>query len=94
MSGELEQSIMEFDAIDTAQVEIVIPEPRLFAVTQPPVTASILIRKKINAMITDDLVFSIIQMTSNSVENLQPENISVVDTEGRLLSGGVFGENG
>ena len=41
-------------------------------------------------MITDDLVFSIIQMTSNSVENLQPENISVVDTEGRLLSGGVL----
>ena len=90
LSGELERSIMEFDAIDMAQVEIVIPEPRLFAVTQPPVTASILLRKKEDAMISDRIVFSIIQLASNSVENLQPENISVVDTDGRLLSDGVI----
>lgn len=90
LSGELERSIMELDAIDMAQVEIVIPEPRLFAVTQPPVTASILLRKKLDAMISDDIVYSIIQLASNSVENLQPENISVVDTNGRLLSSGVI----
>ena len=90
LSGELERSIMELDAVDMAKVEIVIPEPRLFAVTQPPVTASILLRKKVDAMISDDIVFSIIQLASNSVENLQPENISVVDTNGRLLSNGII----
>ena len=90
LSGELERSIMELNAVDMAKVEIVIPEPRLFAVTQPPVTASILLRKKIDAMISDDIVFSIIQLASNSVENLQPENISVVDTNGRLLSNGII----
>ena len=41
-------------------------------------------------MISDDIVFSIIQLASNSVENLQPENISVVDTNGRLLSNGII----
>ena len=40
LSGEMEKS-MEFDVVDFAYVEIVIPETRLFAVTQPPVTASI-----------------------------------------------------
>ena len=37
---------MEFDVVDYAYVEIVIPETKLFAVTQPPVTSSILIKRK------------------------------------------------
>ena len=32
---------MEFDVIDYAHVEIVIPEAKLFAATQPIVTSSI-----------------------------------------------------
>ena len=46
LSGEMEKSIMEFDVVDYAYVEIVIPETKLFAVTQPPVTSSILIKEK------------------------------------------------
>ncbi|RAP31988.1 hypothetical protein DID77_04840 [Candidatus Marinamargulisbacteria bacterium SCGC AG-439-L15] len=90
ISGEMEKSIMRFEAIDNVQVEIVIPEQKLFAVTQPPVTASILIRKHPDAIINDELVFAIIQLVANSVESLQPENISVVDTTGRVLSVGVL----
>ena len=89
LSGEMEKSIMEFD-VDFAYVEIVIPETRLFAVTQPPVTSSILIKRKNGASINDETVYAIMQLVSNSVENLLPENISVVDTEGRVLSTGVI----
>jgi len=91
LSGEMEKSIMEFDVVDFAYVEIVIPETRLFAVTQPPVTASILIKRKNGANINDETVYAIMQLVSNSVENLLDENISVVDTEGRVLSTGVIG---
>ena len=90
LSGEMEKSIMEFDVVDYAYVEIVIPETKLFAVTQPPVTSSILIKRKNGASINDETVYAIIQLVSNSVENLLPENISVVDTEGRVLSTGVI----
>ena len=90
LSGEMERSIMEFDVVDYAYVEIVIPETRLFAVTQPPVTSSILIKRRNGANINDETVYAIIQLVSNSVENLLPENISVVDTEGRVLSTGVL----
>ena len=90
LSGEMEKSIMEFDVVDFAYVEIVIPETRLFAVTQPPVTASILIKRKNGANINDETVYAIMQLVSNSVENLLEENISVVDTEGRVLSTGVM----
>ena len=90
LSGEMEKSIMEFDVVDFAYVEIVIPETRLFAVTQPPVTASILIKRKNGANINDETVYAIMELVSNSVENLMGENISVVDTEGRVLSTGVI----
>lgn len=90
LSGEMEKSIMEFDVVDYAYVEIVIPETKLFAVTQPPVTSSILIKRKNGANINDETVYAIMQLVSSSVENLLPENISVVDTEGRVLSTGVL----
>ncbi len=90
LSGEMEKAIMEFDVVDYAYVEIVIPETRLFAVTQPPVTSSILIKRRNGANINDETVYAIMQLVANSVENLSPENISVVDTEGRVLSTGVL----
>ncbi len=90
LSGEMEKAIMEFDVVDYAYVEIVIPETRLFAVTQPPVTSSILIKRRNGANINYETVYAIMQLVANSVENLSPENISVVDTEGRVLSTGVL----
>lgn len=90
LSGELEKAIIQFDAIESCKVQIVLPEQRLFAVTQPPVTASILIRKQAGYPVTDDIVFSVIQLISKAVENLQPENVSVIDTEGVVLSMGIF----
>ena len=90
LSGELEKAIMQFEMIENAKVQIVLPEQRLFAVTQPPVTASILIRKMFGAELNDDVVFGVIQLVSNAVENLQPENVSVIDTEGFVLSEGIF----
>ena len=90
ISGELENSIREFDSIEICKVQVVLPEEKLFSVTQPPVTASILVRKAAGYAITDETVYAIIQLVTNAVENLQPENISVVDTEGNVLSIGIF----
>jgi flagellar biosynthesis/type III secretory pathway M-ring protein FliF/YscJ len=90
LAGELERAIIQFDGIESCKVQIVLPEQKLFSVTQPPVTASILVRRKLGHELTDENVHSIIQLVANAVENLQPENISVIDTEGRVLSTGIF----
>lgn len=90
LSGEMERAIMQFDVVDYAYVEIVIPEKRLFSSEQPPVTSSILIKRKSGVGIDDQTIYAIIQLVSNSVEGLLPKNISVVDTEGRVLSTGVI----
>lgn len=90
ISGELEKAIMQFDAIQSCKVQIVLPEQKLFATSTPLVTASILIRKAPGHTLTDDIVLAIIQLVSNGVENLKPENVSIIDTEGSVLSNGIF----
>lgn len=91
LSGELENAIRNMDAVETCRVQVVLPEQRLFAVTQPPVTAAVMVRKREGGELTDSVVFSIIQYVSSAVENLQPENVTVVDmVEGKVLSDGIF----
>ncbi|MFT5171756.1 MAG: flagellar biosynthesis/type III secretory pathway M-ring protein FliF/YscJ, partial [Candidatus Marinamargulisbacteria bacterium] len=90
LSGEIENAIKQFKMVADCKVQIVLPEQRLFAVTQPPVTASILIRIEVGSKIKDEGVFGIIQLVANAVENLQIENVSVIDTNGRVLSEGIF----
>ncbi|NBV41148.1 hypothetical protein EBR96_00030 [bacterium] len=90
LEGEIEKSIEQIESIENAKVKVVLPEQRLFAVTQPPVTTAILLTPVLGAKLTDDIVFSIIQYTANAVENLQPENVTVVDSKGHNLSDGIF----
>jgi flagellar biosynthesis/type III secretory pathway M-ring protein FliF/YscJ len=91
LSGELENAVRNMADIETCRVQVVLPEQRLFAVTQPPVTAAVMIRKTPDGDLSDNVVFAIIQYVSSAVENLQPENITVVDmVEGKVLSDGIF----
>ncbi len=91
ISGELEKAIMQFDQIEYCQVQIVMPDQNLFSTKQPPTTASILVRKKTGlTKIKTETVIAIIKLVANSVEDLQPENINVVDTEGNVLSKNLF----
>ena len=90
IEGEIEKSIKQIEVVQNCKVKVVLPEQRLFAVTQPPVTAAIILIPIAGGKLTDGIVFSIIQYVANSVENLQPENVTVVDSRGRNLSDGIF----
>ncbi|MFA5879538.1 MAG: hypothetical protein WC860_05115 [Candidatus Margulisiibacteriota bacterium] len=91
ISGELEKAIMQINAIEYCKVQIVLPDQKFFSTKQPPVTASILIRKKRGYVkIKPETVVAIIKLVANSVEDLKPENITVVDTEGNVVSKNLF----
>lgn len=86
LEGELERTIRQIDAVDYAKVNIVIPEQRLFLEQQQPSTASVLVRLRAGMQIGPDQVKSIVHLVSHSVQGLMPENITVVDTMGKVLS--------
>ena len=74
------------DVVDSARVSVVIPEQRLFLEQQKPSTASVLLRLRPGATLGQNQVKSIIHLVSHSVDGLQPEDVTVVDTSGRILS--------
>jgi flagellar biosynthesis/type III secretory pathway M-ring protein FliF/YscJ len=89
ISGELSRTINRISAVEDARVQIVIPETQLFTATTAPVTASVLLKLKPGDTLTQKQVNGIIYLVAGSVENLKPENITILDTNGNMLSGQV-----
>jgi flagellar M-ring protein FliF len=86
ISGELSRTITRIEAVDDARVQIVLPETRLFATSVAPVTASVMLRLRPGAELTPEKIKGIVYLVASSVENLQPENITVIDDTGRILT--------
>jgi flagellar biosynthesis/type III secretory pathway M-ring protein FliF/YscJ len=91
ISGELSRTINRISAIDDARVQIVIPETKLFEVSQAPVTGSVLLKLRPGETLSPKQVNGITYLVSRSVENLKLGNIAIIDTNGNILSGA---ENG
>jgi flagellar M-ring protein FliF len=86
LEGELARTISQIEAVDSARVSIVVPEPRLFLEQQQPSTASVLVRLKEGRQIGQEQVKAIVNLVARSVEGLKPEDVTVVDTTGKVLS--------
>lgn len=86
LEGELARTIAQVDAVEYARVNVVLPQPRLFLEEQQSATASILVRIKEGTTINPEQIKAIVHLVSHSVEGLQPDDVSVVDTDGNVLS--------
>ncbi|NLV16988.1 MAG: flagellar M-ring protein FliF [Syntrophomonadaceae bacterium] len=93
LQGELTNTIQSMDKIEFAKVNLVIPEDSLYAANQEIATASVLIKNKANTSLSAKEIQGIVHLVANSVEGLEVENVTVVDTKGNLLSTGL-GEMG
>lgn len=87
ISGELARTIKRIEAVQDARVQIVIPKTELFAVTQAPVTASVLLQIKPGMHLSREQTSGILRLVASSVENLRTENVTIVDVYGNILSG-------
>ncbi len=94
LQNELTRTIQEMAEVDLAKVHIVLPEESLFISEEKPATASVLLKLKPYATVDRQKIRSIIYFISNSVEGLSPENVTVIDVHGNLLSEGVINDNG
>lgn len=87
LEGELTRTIMGLSEVQAARVHIVMPQDRLFKADQKEATASVVL--KLRGMgLSKDQVNGISHLVASSVEGLVPENISIVDYDGNLLSNG------
>ncbi len=88
LQGELERTIEAFDAIDKARVHIVTSDDSLFAEDAQPATASVVVRLKPGMQLDQRQLQGIINLVSGFVKGLKPENVSIVDMQGGILTKG------
>ncbi len=86
ISGELSRNIQRIKGVEDARVQVVIPETQLFAATVAPVTAAVLLRLQPGKELSPEEIDGIVHLVAGSVENLQPQNVTLIDESGRILT--------
>ncbi len=86
IEGELNKTIEFIDGVDTAVVRIVVPEKDVFADEDGKTTASVLVGSQMGSTLASQQVRAIVHLVASSVEGLAPENVTVADSTGKLLS--------
>jgi flagellar M-ring protein FliF len=87
LEDELAKSIQMIDGVAHARVHIVSPEQKLFASEKEQTTASVVLRLKPGYRLSPTNIAAVTHLVSGSVKGLKSESVTVIDSEGHLLSG-------
>lgn len=87
LQGELVRTINGFEEVDSCRVHIVMTEKSLFLKDEEPASASVVLKLRHGKWLTQQQVQGIVHLVSSSVSRMGPDNVTVVDSNGRLLTG-------
>ena len=87
LQDELAKSIQMIDGVAHARVHIVSAEQTVFTSEESNTTASVVIRLSPGYKLSPLNIAAITNLVSGSVEGLTSENVKIIDSQGRLLSG-------
>lgn len=95
LEGELARTINQLSAVEQSRVHIVIPKPELYTENEKPATASVVLKLRPGGQLKGEQIRGICNLVAGSVEGLKPDNVTIIDTNGNILSDvGVAGESG
>lgn len=84
--GELQRTIMGFRNVQSARVHLATPERSVFVRSSRNPTASVFLTLQSGSDFGDSQVAAIQNLIASSVPELTPENVTIVDQRGNLLS--------
>jgi flagellar M-ring protein FliF len=83
---DLARTIEAIDSVETAKVHLAVEPPSVFLRERTKPSASVMLRLANGRALTDQQVSAIVHLVASSIPELNPDDISVVDQNGRLLS--------
>lgn len=86
LQGELARTICAMDEVRSARVHLVLPEESLFE-QKTKASASVVLQPKPGAELTPELVAAVAHVVASAVQDVKAEEVTVVDTTGRVLRG-------
>jgi len=88
LEGELARTIMSVDEVERARIHLVLPERSpFFGAEEARPKAAVVLKMRSSGRMRPAQVKGIVHLVSASIEGLQPDDVSVIDTEGNLLTG-------
>lgn len=85
LQGELARTITKFHQVQEARVHIATPKESIFIEEQRPPSASVSLKLVGANKLTNTQIQAIVNLVGSAVPGLSEDNITVVDTAGRLL---------
>lgn len=83
---DLARTIEAIDSVESAKVHLAVEPPSVFLRDRAKPSASVMLRLAQGRSLTDAQVSAIVHLVASSIPELNPEDISVVDQNGRLIS--------
>ena len=84
LEGELTRTIDSIGEVKSARVNLAIPKPTVFTEEQSPPTASVVL--DLNSPLSQRQIIAIQKLVAASVPKLTYKNVTILDSEGNLLS--------
>lgn len=86
MEGEVAMTLEAMDGVETAIVHFAMPEEKVFSDEQKPTTASVLVDTNPGTDLDEEQVQSMVSLVARSIDGLDPKNVTISDTSGKLLT--------
>ena len=84
LEGEIANTVGNVSGVSGAQVQLVLPEDDLFADTETPATAAVMLSNTADTL-EPGAVQGIAQLVASSVKGLKTDNVTITDGSGQLL---------
>ncbi len=86
LQGELARTINQLSEVSRCRVHISLPEKSLFVEQQKPAKASVVLKLKPGMRLNQNQIRGIAYLVASSVEGLSPENVTIIDEKGSILT--------
>lgn len=86
LEGELAKTVGAIDGVDQATVQLAIPDDSVFVEKKKDPTASVFVRTRAGATLSNDQVQAIVHLVSAGIQGMTPTDVAVIDASGKVLS--------
>lgn len=94
LQGELARTIKQFPQVAQARVHLSVPERSLFVREPQRPQATVVLQLHPGATLQQSQLQGIVHLVSSSVQSMQPRDVHVVDTTGKVLYSPLEGQEG
>jgi flagellar M-ring protein FliF len=88
---QIARTIEEMTAVSRAKVLLALPKENVFARREKKASATVVVTTRRGSMISSGEVNSIVDIVASAVQGLEPDRVTVTNSDGRLLNSGSQG---